>query len=272
MDSLPGGFHISTMSRAFPKVFSLAAGLAASAVFSSASPSAALFPFEKGRYWLYDGKVAYSEGEKVKEKKITGWRSEVVAVVEGKGYRAALLKGSPADLAWYEEGAGRGDVVIVVTGKGEFHEVRGGGDLPARFAALKPGAALAEDFIDQETMLFRHPAREGDRCGDPEAVGRGPRYCWVVDSVAAGRLEPVVKGVPEDQEFERISLGYATSPDLTRVDVATGLGVVFYQYTHHGTRAECELRLVETGVSGAKEEKDGKTAEKPEPKAAEGKK
>jgi len=222
--------------------------LAAASAIAQNDPAAGVFPFVKGRYWLYDGTVKFVENSQVREKKITAWRSEVVDTVEGKGFRAALLKGHPGDLAWFEEGKGRGDAIIVLTAGGGFHEIRDGEGIPAKFAALKPGGTLPDGFVDDGTILFQYPVKAGDRFGDPEQVKLGPRYCWAVTAIVTGKPDPAVKGVPADKACEQFDLAFRTTPDHTNLRFAVGIGITFYEYVHHGTKGDCEMRLVETGT------------------------
>jgi len=210
-------------------------------------PATGFFPFPKGRYWLYDGTVKFTQGVEVKAKKITGWKSEVVDTVEGKDFKAALLKGDPRDLKWYEEGRERGDVMFILTSDGEFHDFSGGDDLAKKFAQIKATGALPADLIDGETNLFKTPMKEGDRFGDPEQTKLGPRYCWVVTDISTAKPDQPVRGVPADKEFTTYTLTFRTSPDHANLSFTRDLGITFYEYVHHGTKGDCEMRLVETG-------------------------
>lgn len=225
--------------------------LTALGFFSCAIPASAedrpdmgFFPFVKGRYWLYDGTVKFVKDGKSLEKKITGWKSEVVDTVEGKGFKAALLKGSPEDLAWYEEAKAPGDFMYLLIKDSEFIKVSDGSE---SFAKIKSAGQLPAGFSDQGEMIFKTSMKTGDRFGDPEQTKLGPRYCWVVSNILKQKLEPAVKGLRADQEFTTCLLTFITSPDRTQLNFTSGVGVTFYQYVHHGTAGDCEMRLVETG-------------------------
>ncbi len=207
-----------------------------------------LFPFVKGRYWLYDGTVKFVKDGEVLEKKITGWKSEVVDTVEGKDFKAALLKGSPTDLAWYQEGQVRADVMFILIRDSEFIRVS---DARESFAKIKSAGKLPAGLSDEGEIIFKTSMKGGDRFGDPEQTKLGPRYCWVVSNISKGRLEPEAEGVRANQEFTTYSLTYSTSPDRTELNLTSGIGITFYQYVHHGTAGDCEMHLVETGDKAA---------------------
>lgn len=207
-----------------------------------------LFPFVKGRYWLYDGTVKFVKDGEVLEKKITGWKSEVVDTVEGKDFKAALLKGCPTDLKWYQEGRARADVMFVLIRDHEFIRVS---DACKNFAKIKSTAKLPIDLSDGGEIIFQTSMKKGDRFGDPEQTKLGLQYCWVVSNIWKGRLEPEAKGVRANKEFTTYSLTHSTSPDRTELNLTSGIGITFYQYIHHGTAGDCEIHLVEIGGKAA---------------------
>jgi len=213
--------------------------------------SEAVFPFVKAHYWLYDGTVTFAKDGEVREKKITGWKSEVVDTAEGTGFKAALLKGHPSDLAWYEDNKKRSDAIVVLTSNGEFHEICDVEDKVQKFGAIKSTGVLPRDLIGHETIRFKFPPKKGDRFGDPEQTKLGSRYCWFVLDAGTAKLDPEVKGAPSKERLT-VNLTYRTSPDHTNVRFVAGVGIVFYEYVHHGTRGDCEMRLVETGETTKK--------------------
>ena len=44
------------------------------------------------------------------------------------------------------------------------------------------------------------------------------------------------------------ALAFRTNPDHTNLRFAVGIGLTFFEYVHHGTKGDCEMRLVETGT------------------------
>lgn len=215
---------------------------------ATAQDRSGFFPFVKGRYWLYDGTARFLKDGEEQEKKITGWRSEVVDTVAGKDFKAALLTGSPGDLAWYKEGKERAAIMYLLKENGEFVEFS---DAEKNFAKLKTGGRLPADLVDKGEIIFKTSMKEGDRFGDPEQVKINARYCWVVSTISKEKLDPAAKGVPAGREFTTYSLTYKSAPSHSRLNFTAGVGITFYEYVHHGTPGACEMRLVETGVKSA---------------------
>jgi hypothetical protein len=56
-----------------------------------------------------------------------------------------------------------------------------------------------------------------------------------------------IAGLPHEmpQEVDSYSLAYRTLPDDTKIDFVPGVGIVTYEYHHHGTVADTEVKLVE---------------------------
>lgn len=218
-----------------------------SPTMAEADKNSGFFPFVKGRYWLYDGKVRFSEKGEAKEKDIKDWKSEVIDTVEGKNFKAVLLKGAPMDLTWYEDGRERGDWLFILTSAGEFHQYSPSDKALETFNTLKTTGKLPESFADSEIM-FKIPMKVDDRFGDPEQTKLGPRYCWVVTNISTEKPQPAVKGIPSDKNHTTYFLTYRTSPDHTNVSFTTSLGISHYEYVHHGTPGACDMRLTETGL------------------------
>jgi ribonuclease I len=94
--------------------------------------------------------------------------------------------------------------------------------------------------------------------GDAESLRRDDdHYCWVVATQETKRLGDI-KGLPS-KSAEVSLLQYITNPDDTEMEVSPGIGILSYQYHHHGTVAETSLALVEfhpaqppSATSGAK--------------------
>jgi hypothetical protein len=68
-------------------------------------------------------------------------------------------------------------------------------------------------------------------------------YCWVTGPARAASLTGV-KGIqPEKRVAYRLE--YRTNPDDMEFDFVPGIGMVTYEYHHHGTTADTELHLIE---------------------------
>lgn len=69
-------------------------------------------------------------------------------------------------------------------------------------------------------------------------------YCWVVSEVRQEKLLGV-KGVDASKAMTISQTAYRTNPSHQFVDYAPGIGIVRYQYVHHGTVSECDMKLIE---------------------------
>jgi len=207
-------------------------------------------PFVKGRYWLYEGTVKYVKedevkGNEVKEQHITRWKSEVIDTFEGKDFKVALLKGFPFELAWYQEDKPRRDVIVWLSNDGKFSVIRNEKNLVGRFAQIKATSKFPEDLADAGEVSFNSALRARDLKDDGLAI----RYEWIVDNVWNAPFEPAVKGLPAAAEYKTIHLWYRGTPEHAFLEFVVGVGITAYTYVHHGTKGDCEVKLVETGIT-----------------------
>jgi hypothetical protein len=96
--------------------------LAAGVNSHSQSRTAEPFPMEEGTTWVYRGVVRWYDmkSQKTVAATVTS-RSEVVRVIRRNNLVAALIKGFPPDLDWYEGQAPRADWLFVRTSANELH-------------------------------------------------------------------------------------------------------------------------------------------------------
>ena len=75
-------------------------------------------------------------------------------------------------------------------------------------------------------------------------------YCWAVNSVESVSLTNVKGLAPK--RYEVYEIDYRTNPDDITLQLLPGVGVIRYQYHHHGTVAETDVKLVafHTGAAG----------------------
>ena len=72
------------------------------------------FPLNKGNQWVYEASIKYHQREtdSLMEQKIE-WTMEVIDTLHHGKYIAAIIKGFPTDLVWFEGTAVRGDYVLL---------------------------------------------------------------------------------------------------------------------------------------------------------------
>ncbi|MGH9862596.1 MAG: hypothetical protein ACRD35_04155 [Candidatus Acidiferrales bacterium] len=205
----------------------------------------AVFPLGKGTVWVYEGLVRWTlpGSDKKLEKKIT-WKIEIVDTVRRDSLLAAVVKGHPADLAWYEEERTPGDYWIIRLDPGKFYLVE-----PFRFQEVRRRLENPADRLDalvrDEELFLDSPLAKGKKWGEPEALKRDDLlYQWLVEEERPVRLR-IVQGVEAADRVTQYRLAYRTLPDHTVVDFVPGVGIIHYVYAHHGTVAEADVKLVE---------------------------
>jgi hypothetical protein len=212
------------------------------------------FPLEKGNFWIYRGETKFlvknpASGKNEPKTEVLTWKMEVVDTAARNLLFAALIKGAPFDLGWYEPGKERGDYLIVRVGTAAYY-LFDGEKARGAWAKIKDESQSLEDLDKDGELLIDAPLMKGKVFGGEfNALVRG-RYCWVVEGErefnpkrfpAAGKLIS-----PRD-----FTLAYRTSPDHQILDFVPGLGIVGFEYVHHGTLSETNLGLIEFGTAKA---------------------
>ena len=197
-----------------------------------------------GTYWIYRGVVKWTRmnSHEVREG-VLSWKMDVVRSARVGRYEVALLKGHPADLAWYESGKPRGDHLIV-RDAGRYYRL-GLRDPGKELAALLSDVTQLESRLDSDALFLDLPLREGTCFGeDPDAKRDDMFYCWYVEKEMRRTLDGV-KGISPTKQIVMFRLSWRSNPDHTFVDFVPGVGITRYVYGHHGTVSEADLRLVE---------------------------
>lgn len=222
--------------------------LAISLLWSMTSLRAAeeWLPVAKGNSWIYRGPTKWTDGGKVRTKTLT-WRMEITEVLHhGDHLTAAVLKGFPGDLAWYEPGNAPGDYLLVRVGAEKYHLLSGEESEKTRRQFASGRQPSLEGLKDGEALLIDGPLTEGKHYGDPEQLHRD-MYCWVVGAPTPFAGKGIKRLPAADRQAYPVRL--LTNPDGTRMEIVPGVGIVSYHYDHHGTVSETNLRLVEVHLA-----------------------
>jgi len=200
---------------------------------------------EVGFEWVYRGQVRWTEvGSRVLEKELE-WRVRVLEVLRRKRQVVARLEGWLEDLAWYEPGKHPGTYLLISDPQRGLH-LLGDPAAQALWTRLRTSAAASVSAQDLEEAdhLLPPELSEGMTWGDPESLARRDGlYVRRVESVGTQGLEGLGGWTgPHRAPFFRIA--YRTHPDHTLVEFVPGLGFTSFTYVHHGTVAECDMRLV----------------------------
>jgi hypothetical protein len=220
------------------------------ALFAAASLRAQqaeeVFPAQKGTYWLYRGEATWENGPGRQSTTKIEWKMEVLDSLDRPGFAAILLKGHPSDLAWYTPDTKPQESLLVQIGM-RFYFTRGEGVRPL-WQSLQQTEFVdrAKTLVDDADIWLSLPTKKGDKFCDPELPRRDDSmYCWYVEEVVPADLA-TVKGATA-RSLREFKLSFRTNPDDEEMGFAPGIGIVSYDYNHHGTAAESHVKLVEFG-------------------------
>jgi len=217
-----------------------------SKVFANSNPEPQLdlfFPLTPGTWWLYRGTVTWSDQQTEKEAHANvTLKMTVEKVIQKPEFTIAILSGFPRDLDWATGEVAAMPWLLIETKR---HEVFLN-SLPPDFdyAKLEKDSVSLDKLLAEDSLLFRWPLKKGMKFGDAESVRRDDdHYCWVVTTQQTKSLTDI-KGI-SSRSAEVFILRYVTNPDDTEMEISPGIGILSYQYHHHGTVADTSLTLVE---------------------------
>jgi len=198
------------------------------------------FPLNKGASWTYVGEAEWTlpNTHKVRAGRVRNVM-EVLQFIPGEGGFAAVVRGFPMDLAWYEPGKGK-SISVIICRKGRLYQessrsLKGAAvkarQLLADRAYPPPGA---EPFLDL-------PLRAGKTWA--KAPGRDDSmYAWVVEGSEPRPFS--APGVARGAAFPAFTASFSTNPDQRTLEFAPGIGITGFAYEHHGAVARTRVRLV----------------------------
>jgi hypothetical protein len=236
------------MKRMFEKLIYLSALCAvafASPLLRATKPpdTNRFFPFSAGTYWVYKGTVRWYDFENDKPASAeVNWKMSVLNVVRKQSVTAAVVTGFPADLDWTAGTTEPKPWLILEDEKHDVYYENLGPEFD--LTKLNGDEHVFDRFMVSDNFFFQWPLRQGAKFCDDEAKKRDDgMYCWVVEQSATKKLN-TVKGAPANDQTT-FQLKYRTLPDDTTIELVPGVGLLSYEYHHHGTVADTELQLVE---------------------------
>jgi hypothetical protein len=186
------------------------------------------FPLHAGDRWSYAGSVRRVEPHsgvgRIRTRRIR-WTMEVLEVADGAGYHAARIRGAPGDLIWADGNFVARESIWVQARGGLYHLELGDGESIDLGDENALRARLTED-----ALLLVWPLTPG-RVYGCDTPNRSPIGCWSVE------------GVREIAHAKSHLLIYRTNAGPTTMTFVPGLGITRFEYHHHGTAYDLELRL-----------------------------
>jgi hypothetical protein len=208
----------------------------------SAAPTT-FFPMTPGTYWVYKGTVRWYDFET--DKPVSGdvtWKMTIERVIRKPGVVAAVVIGFPADLDWSAGTTEPKPWLILEDEKHHLFYENLGPDFD--LSKFNNGDHVFDKFMVDETFFFQWPLHKGAKFCDDEAKKRDDEmYCWIVTEATRKKLPSVTGAPPDDQPIFQFT--YRSLPDDTTMELVPGIGLLSYEYHHHGSVADTELQLVE---------------------------
>jgi hypothetical protein len=198
------------------------------------------FPLRKGAYWLYEGNVRWTviNSSDIAEKELT-WKMEVQRVFQRNNIVGYEMSGAPWDLAWYEEGKAPSEYGIIQAG-GNFYRT----SIDTVWRLMNESDFLSA-LVDEDDIFLDIPLIQGKKFCDTFSLTRSDSmYCWTVGEASQATVENI-KGVISSDTLLEYPIYNGTMPDHSIIHFIPGVGISRYEYHHHGTISDVEVRLIE---------------------------
>ena len=205
--------------------------------FAGFAPCAQL-PLDAGATWTYRADLTWvRRGGRAAHRSIVG-TARVLTVRATDSSVAAIVRGWPSDLAWWEPGRAPGRSAVYCVG-GRVYLLRAAADSGAAFLT-----GLLDDTQrpDSADLILELPLHTGALFGRDPAKRRDTLYAWYVEG--AEPVPPAVLRLRPGITDSLYSIAYRTLPDHTIMGFVPGIGIVHYAYSHHGTPASVDAWLV----------------------------
>jgi hypothetical protein len=206
-------------------------------------PLDSLLRLKPGNYWIYAGTVAWSDVTTKtfsRSKKII-WKTEIFEEMSRGELKAYLVKGAFADLTWYEPGDKAGQYLWIIY-KDRFYSLGVDPDLLRRFR--DPKDSLISAVLEEEPIM--QAPLQLNQCTvalQPEERDRQDMmYCWYMEDMGLRKL--AASNVPPGP-VTVWTAWYRTNPDHQTLGFAPGVGIISYDFSHHGSVSEAHVKLIE---------------------------
>jgi hypothetical protein len=202
------------------------------------------FPLAQGTYWVYQGTVRYwvkgLENGKIAHVR---WKMSVTRAIHRDGLTVAVVRGMPGDLDWSEGNAMPSLSIVIRTDDAKFYLLEDDEAKSLLAQIDNPQFSWQQVPIDDDWFLQLPLAKGKKFCGADGMQRTDDHYCWVTGPARVMRLANV-EGVQAGKYIAH-RVEYFTNPDDDEFDFVPGVGMVSYEYHHHGTIADTELHLIE---------------------------
>jgi hypothetical protein len=201
-----------------------------------------------GNYWVYVGQVAWSDvtAKNSYDGKKISWKTEILESTTRGELKAYLIRSSVTDLAWYQPEERPGLQSLWIVYQNRFYILGADENLLRRFH--DPNDSLISVVVKEEPVV-QFPLRL-NRC-TTELQPEEPRnrddlwYCWHMETKRVKRLRSA--GVPQSPVVQWTAW-YRTNPDHQILGFVPEVGIVSYDFSHHGSISEAHVKLAAAHV------------------------
>ena len=204
---------------------------------SNSSPNQKnLFLLKEGNFWNYHGSF---NGKSLNP------RIEVLKVMKEGEVTFALMKGFPTDVMEGENW--EASLWGLLSVNGHYYRVTGSRVDSIRNKLLDT-IGVHSGLVTDADLFMTALYDTGQVYGEALQLTRTDgNYFWKVTGKKAWEASSI-KGLKKTGPFDRFTLNFKTVADETIIDMVPGVGIVRYQYCHHGTPAELDMKLVEAEI------------------------
>jgi hypothetical protein len=206
-----------------------------------------LFPANPGATWVYRGTVSWYDmpSEKTVTKSVT-FKTELLEVLRRQDVGVALFvfRGSPWAYDWTQGNAATEEWLVAESTTHEMYLTDGREEAAKKIRRFADPNDSLRDFFSPDDLLMQLPLKKGAKSCDDESKARTDNmYCWMVASERPAHSKELRgSGLTRASAFQ---IQFMTLPDDTAFEVVPGIGIVSYEYHHHGSVADTSFALVE---------------------------
>lgn len=198
----------------------------------SVSETTEYFPLEEGNVWVYEGRYDYTKDNSnvVADKTVT-LRMEVLQVHKFEHLTVAVLRGWPFD---YVSTSGQSEITaLLAVGNKLYHMT----DSQAIDRAIREESAF--NLLSEDDIFLEFPLSKGMRFGQIMQMGRSkPTYIWHVED----EFDAATSFSRRSRRAYRVAL--RELPGHSVMVFQPHVGIIEYDYEHHGTVDKLHLELV----------------------------
>jgi hypothetical protein len=227
----------------------VALGMVVLQALAQGTPEPAQFPLTPGMFWIYSGNVAWSTpGTPSVQRRSITWRMEIGELVEREFAVAVVVTGYPRDLVFYEPDRSPRRWLIVRINGGR-HYLIDPDRADAVLRRMKDPADLLIGLVRESEIFLVTPLALDQRFCETEALARADgRYCWWIDE-ERNPGAPII-GAPAGWDGLEYAMTYRSLSSTETTAFGRGVGMTSFDFVHHGTTSEVQLRLTEVGRRG----------------------